>query len=70
MPSTSDNNLRLATVAAAGTDGVRIQLDGQDSAGAKYYTRLLNGQTLTSGDRVLVAKLSGTYVIMGKVGKS
>ena len=67
MPSTPDTEqLRLATVAGVSSYGVRLTLDGQSSAGSKQYKQLA-GQSLSTGDRVLVAKVSGSYVIIGKI---
>lgn len=61
-------SVSLATVAAVYSDGVALTLDGQSAATRKRYKRLLNGQTLTAGDRVLVLKHSGTYIVLGKIG--
>lgn len=60
----------LGTVTEVSTTyGVRIQLDGQDEAMSKYYKMLVTGAgILADGDRVIVMKHSGTYVILGKIG--
>lgn len=60
--------LLLGTVAAFNTEkGARIQLDADDSAGEKYY-KTRKGLTLAVGDRVVLAPISGSYVILGAVG--
>jgi len=60
----------LGTVASVSTTyGVKIQLDGQDTAMSKYYKMLMTGAGIPSvGDRVVIMKHSGTYVVLGKVG--
>lgn len=57
----------LATITEVGANGVKIQIDGNDSANEKEY----KGNTmlkLSVGDRVKVFKNSGTYLIEYKVG--
>ena len=44
----------------------KVQFDGEDTPSEKNYTRL-NSYTITMGDRVLLAVVGGTYVILGKV---
>jgi hypothetical protein len=61
--------LMLATVYSASSSGVRLIFDGQDTASQKLYKRL-NSASLSSGDRVLVAKASGTCVVLGKISYS
>lgn len=59
--------LQLAVIDSITTAGTTLILDGQSTAGAKRYKTLRTGTTLRAGDRVLVAKLSGTYVVLGKI---
>jgi len=59
--------LMLATVGSVSAAGTTLILDGQTSATTKRYKRVVTGQTLAAGDRVLVARISGTYVIFGKI---
>lgn len=59
--------LMLATVGNVSAAGTTLILDGQTAATTKRYKRVMTGQTLTAGDRVLVARISGTYVIFGKI---
>lgn len=59
--------LLLATVGSYNSaNGTTIKLDGQNYANAKYYKRL-SSYTPAAGDRIVVMKDSGTYVILGKV---
>lgn len=60
----------LGTVTAVSqTNGIRIQLDGQDAAMSKYYKMLASGGNVPeTGARVVVMKHSGTYIVMGKIG--
>lgn len=63
----SADALQAATLGAyVSGKGWTLVLDGQTAASAKNYKRL-DGATLSAGDRVLVAKLSGTFVILGKI---
>lgn len=56
---------RLGNVAS--TDG-RITFDGEQSAGLKKYKRL-SSYSPTIGDRVLLARVKGSYVILGKLDR-
>lgn len=60
----------LATMTAGAKDvGLKIRLDGDSNGSTKSYKILLTGrEPPRNGDRVLVIKLSGTYVVLGKVG--
>lgn len=44
----------------------KVKFDGEDSPSQKNYTRL-GSYTVVDGDRVLLAVVSGTYVVLGKV---
>jgi hypothetical protein len=46
--------------------GGKIQFDGEDSTSYKTYKKL-NNITLDEDDRVLLANVSGTFVILGKL---
>ena len=52
---------RLGTIA----DG-KVQFDGEDSPSEKLYMKL-GSYVVINGDRVLLAAVGGTYVILGKV---
>lgn len=62
----SDKNsgveLRLATVAAKnGTYWASLKFDGDDTASTKFYRSLVS---VSVNNRVLCAKVSGTWVII------
>lgn len=42
--------------------------DGEETPTTKYFLRLATDTSLYKGDRVLVAKVSGTYIVLGKIG--
>lgn len=65
---TSENgDIFLATAAASSSSGkVRILFDGESEAGSKTY-KIMNGSSISSGARILVLKISGTYVVLGKI---
>lgn len=50
-------------VTAAATDGCQVLIDGETMAGAKYYKWV--GTQPAEGDRVMLAWVSKTYVILG-----
>ena len=57
----------LATVGAKYTDGVSLIFPGQAAATAKHY-KCNTAVTLAAGDRVLIARVSGSVVVICKVG--
>jgi hypothetical protein len=58
---------KLATVVGFWANGtVKIQFDGEEEPSEKEYAFLASYKPY-SGDRVLVAKVSNTYVILGSV---
>lgn len=56
-------------VSAVSGRGITVRIDGQDSASAKAYKRLMTGSALNSGQRVLLIKMSGTYIVLGRIGQ-
>ena len=69
MTDTGDKNITsgaaefyLATVVQVATTGIRIQLDGESQALEKPYRRIY---TVRTGDRVLVLKMNGTFIVIG-----
>ena len=59
--------LRVATVGNYNaTTGSTLIFPGQTQATDKRYKRLYN-MTFSAGQTVLVAKVSGTYVILGRI---
>lgn len=59
--------LSLATIGAKYTDGVSLIFPGQTEATAKHY-RCNPDVTFAAGSRVLIARISGSYVVLCKVG--
>ena len=62
--------LIVATVGTATAAGVTLVLPGTTSASQKRYKRLITGESLTAGDLVLAAQISGSYVVLGKIAFS
>ena len=60
------SNYKLATVTST-SGGVSVQFDGETTPSAKKYKRLASYSSPTVNDRVLLVKVGGTYVIIGKV---
>ena len=59
--------LLVATVGSYNSStGTTLIFPGQTTASQKRYKRLYN-VSLSAGQKVLVAKLSGTYVILGRI---
>ncbi|HCG59612.1 MAG TPA: hypothetical protein DEV97_06370 [Lachnospiraceae bacterium] len=60
----------LAIIGTADSDAgtATLILDGMTSAMQKQYKVLSSAWPLASGDRVVVMKMSGTYVVIGKFG--
>ena len=56
------DTVTLATVTEIGTNGVKLKLDGEESAGDKYY-KVNRDIRLAINDRVKVHKNSGTYLV-------
>jgi len=59
------SDYKLGTVTST-SGGIYVQFDGETTASAKKYKRLAN-YSPTVSDRVLLVKVGGTYVILGKV---
>lgn len=66
--TTEDMPFLMATISDVGSDGFTLSINGGLSSLKKKYSRLQTGDQLSKGDRVLVVKISGTYVILGKIG--
>lgn len=59
--------LRLATVVNySSSNGSTLRFDGESADTIKRYKRLYS-YSGAAGHRVLVAKVSGTYIILGRV---
>ena len=59
--------LLLATVGSVSAQGTTLSFNAETATSTRYK-RVQNGQTLAAGDLVLVARISGSYVILGKIG--
>ncbi len=44
----------------------KVQFDGESTVSGKTYKRL-SSYTISNGDRVLLVRIAGTYVILGEV---
>ena len=63
--------LLLATVASVTSDGLTIIPDGETEATRKKYKYMTSAYAAPAvGDRVVVMRLSGIYVILGRIGTS
>lgn len=59
--------LIVAAVGAVSASGTTLILPGQTAATQKKYRRLASAGSLAPGDLALCARVSGTYVILGKI---
>ena len=62
-----DGQLFLATVSTVTSNGVSLVFDGTSTASQKRYKQLNTGVSLSGGDRVVVMRYSGSYVVLGKI---
>lgn len=67
QPLAAGAEIITATVGSTSTAGTTLIFDGMDAATEKHYKKIASATSLTSGSRVLVAKIAGTYVILGKI---
>lgn len=63
---TTPEHLFLAQVGSVSSSGATLQINGE-AATATGFKHLVTGQSLAAGDLVLVARVSGSYVILGKI---
>lgn len=64
--SAQRTELILATVGTVSAEGTTLIFDGTDTPTTKRYKKA-TGQALSAGTRVLVAKISGTYIIVAPI---
>lgn len=57
----------LATISSVSASGARLLFDGSTEPTQKQYKCLGTPAALNIGDRVVVLKQSGTYVILGRI---
>lgn len=67
-----ESTLLLATIGSASSSAgtATIKFDGESETSAKAYKVLRSAWPLSAGDRVVIMKQSGTYVIIGKIGNA
>lgn len=63
----NDKQKRLAQIVEVQGSTARVKFYGEENASEKFYTRV-GTVSLTVGQSVFMEKISGTYVIMGRVG--
>lgn len=62
------NELILGRVTAVSApNGLSVAIDGRGTGSSKYYKCNADG-SYAIGDRVLLASVSGTYIVLCKVG--
>ena len=64
----SDENLFIASVSSVSDGGAALILPGTTVATQKLYKKLAAASNLSAGDRVLCARVSGTILIIDKIG--
>lgn len=64
-----DSPFLIATIhSTSGNTSARLFFPGDDDYSAVYYPVLQTGVSLSNGNKVLVAKVGGSFVILGKIG--
>lgn len=58
-------NIKFATVTNIAP--FNIKFDGENTASTRVYKRLSSYNSITSGDRIAVLVIAGTYLVLGKV---
>lgn len=66
MPETVPE-MFLATVVSVSAAGVELTMDGETAPMTKRYKRMATGAALNPDDRVVVVKISGTFVVLGAI---
>lgn len=62
----SEPVLQLANVSAVQGSTAKIYFAGGEALN-KWFRVMQGGVSLAAGDRVVVARISGTYVVLGKI---
>lgn len=57
----------FAKVVSSGTSGVMVRFDGESANSSKAYRRNTDA-TFTAGQRVLMMKVDGEYIVLCPVG--
>jgi hypothetical protein len=64
---TEPSPFRLATVTGTAGGGVQVIFDGEGTASTKSYRRLESATGLLATERVLMAKVGTSWVVLGQV---
>ena len=64
---TGDVTFDLATVYSVDSGGLRLIMKNQSDPTQKKYKKLSSYESPQVGDRVVLMKMSGTYVVMGSL---
>lgn len=67
IPRPEPQSAKLATVKSVGASGLSVQFDGETSYDQVQYV-CNTGQVFKYGDRVLVQKVGGSYVVVCSIG--
>lgn len=62
-----ETDVLIGTITSVGQNGVRVQFDGSSAAASKDYPRN-TGLVLAIGQRVILQKINGEFVVMAPVG--
>lgn len=57
---------KLGTVTST-SGGISVQFDGETAPSTKKYKRLASYSSPAVNDRILLLRVSGTYIILGKI---
>lgn len=61
-----DKAFSLGTIGGVSGGKARVKFDGESTTSSKYYS-CLSSYSPVVGDRVLIANIAGTHVVLGKV---
>lgn len=61
------SGLFMAKAGSVGASGITLILPGQASPTRKAYRRLTGSSSISAGDMILCAKVSGTYVVIDRL---
>ena len=64
----TEREYRIATVATVEADGLTLLFDGEEQASEKHYRANTTAQ-FAAGQRVVVQRISGSYVVMFPIGE-
>ena len=58
---------RMAIVTSVGTGTVKVKFDDEEESSGKDYRYIMTGSAPLRNSRVLMARMSGTYICIGRV---